>query len=825
MQDLANGHLDVKALGEAANGDENTIVTTRTGNTYPSAERAINIMFQNGGLPATPFTTKALMTASALVDGDYAMVTDDTDNNGLYVKTEGAWVKSEYDFKKIAKDEVGYFINEFYGPTTEYVGAIADENGNVVLGVTQEGVIETSLFNTKNLMTANSEVAGLYTPSHLLAYADAAGNVVLGIKADGSVTIPRYDTGSIKNGISDSPYVAALGDSLGNVVAAIEQDGSIYIPKLKAGEIDGAVSNEVSGSQTTSFDLINCDSILFVGDSYTASHYTLKDKSFVSVIGNLTDYRVINWGVSGNDALNMNDRIIEATRYFTNTDIRTVTAKYAFIATFTNDGVFRAASLSYYKENLSRLVESVKSLGITPILFSEFPADAAAIGVMREIAKEQRVSFVDGSKLNFELGGLKRGIFHQGHPGTRTNAVFTYPMLDAINELPRPNKSIKIFRKRAGVVVSDKKDLLTKDMIDRCKKFKEISVSHYRLADTHVGYYDELDGDNVYTFSTTTDEYMASRATPITVTDYALVEIVLDGTAKTLDEVTINLTTDGTVYIRDYLDKATNVKRTADPTEDAYQNNYANARGAWKPLTSGKLKGAELNGVMLGDKIQLLVVTSGAGTISNISVDYQGVGGKVLEHRVDRAILKGDGSLLANSTFDTMTSWETVGSPSLFTPIDSYNSPRKSNDRSAPVAQVITVDNVNKIKQSVTVPKLGTDYKLTVWCRYFPKAYLDNAHYNLDPNQVIQRGVDGSSLTGSMITTETSDIRTLQVAYKFSSTAGVVVAKDFTGLYWRGVEMIIHVPDAPNGAAGLELTFSCTDGEIQIAKINLEELL
>lgn len=106
MQDLANGHLDVKALGEAANGDENTIVTTRTGNTYPSAERAINIMFQNGGLPATPFETKALMTASALVDGDYAQVTDDTVNNGLYVKTAGTWVKSAYDPLTQAKDYV-----------------------------------------------------------------------------------------------------------------------------------------------------------------------------------------------------------------------------------------------------------------------------------------------------------------------------------------------------------------------------------------------------------------------------------------------------------------------------------------------------------------------------------------------------------------------------------------------------------------------------------------------------------------------------------------------------------------------------------------------
>ncbi len=105
MQDLANGHLDVKALGEAANGDENTIVTTRTGNTYPSAERAINTMFKNGGLPAEPFATKALMMASSLANDKYAMVTDDTTNNGLYVKTAGTWVKSAYDQLSQAKED------------------------------------------------------------------------------------------------------------------------------------------------------------------------------------------------------------------------------------------------------------------------------------------------------------------------------------------------------------------------------------------------------------------------------------------------------------------------------------------------------------------------------------------------------------------------------------------------------------------------------------------------------------------------------------------------------------------------------------------------
>ena len=97
IQQLKDASLDVKSLEEVVNGDENVVVTTRLGETYPSVKGSIKKVFENGGLPATPFATKALMTASALVDGDYAMVTDDTANNGLYLKTAGAWVKSSYD--------------------------------------------------------------------------------------------------------------------------------------------------------------------------------------------------------------------------------------------------------------------------------------------------------------------------------------------------------------------------------------------------------------------------------------------------------------------------------------------------------------------------------------------------------------------------------------------------------------------------------------------------------------------------------------------------------------------------------------------------------
>ncbi len=151
MQDLANGHLDVKALGEAANGDENTIVTTRTGNTYPSAERAINIMFQNGGLPATPFATKALMTASPLVDGKYAMVTDDTVNNGLYVKTAGAWVKSAYDPLAQAK--------------TYTNSAIIDDRKTVTYleGLSEDiKLLLNQVPNQEDLLNGVSKTAGFY---------------------------------------------------------------------------------------------------------------------------------------------------------------------------------------------------------------------------------------------------------------------------------------------------------------------------------------------------------------------------------------------------------------------------------------------------------------------------------------------------------------------------------------------------------------------------------------------------------------------------------------------------------------------------------------
>jgi len=96
---IAEASQDLQTIEDFVNLPAGSVVNPRL---LPSVDvgtlsGARQAIFEAGGLPATPFATKALMTASTLVDGKYAMVTDDTVNNGLYVKTAGVWVKSAYD--------------------------------------------------------------------------------------------------------------------------------------------------------------------------------------------------------------------------------------------------------------------------------------------------------------------------------------------------------------------------------------------------------------------------------------------------------------------------------------------------------------------------------------------------------------------------------------------------------------------------------------------------------------------------------------------------------------------------------------------------------
>ena len=166
---LQDASLDAKSLEEVVNGNESKQVTTRKGETYPSVKKAIKTLFQNGGLPATPFATKALMTASPLVDGKYAMVTDDTVNNGLYVKTAGAWVKSAYD--PLAQAKAYADANPLFKPVFLQSGANLDTigTGNFTIPSGTVGVTITGVpweFSPQGYISSIRE----YKTNHQIAY-------------------------------------------------------------------------------------------------------------------------------------------------------------------------------------------------------------------------------------------------------------------------------------------------------------------------------------------------------------------------------------------------------------------------------------------------------------------------------------------------------------------------------------------------------------------------------------------------------------------------------------------------------------------------------
>lgn len=208
LKALQDASLDAKSLEEVVNGNDTKQVTTRLGQNYPSVKKAINTMFKNGGLPATPFATKALMTASALIDGQYAMVTDDTVNNGLYVKTAGVWVKSAYEPVSLSLTtlgEVSSTVVNMSDPSyaVTNIGVVKQLDGNIIWeeSSTTESilipVIENSTYRIKprvenyfgecTLVFYNSEKTTLISGSLL----DRDTTVlVLDVSKDHLVTVP-----------------------------------------------------------------------------------------------------------------------------------------------------------------------------------------------------------------------------------------------------------------------------------------------------------------------------------------------------------------------------------------------------------------------------------------------------------------------------------------------------------------------------------------------------------------------------------------------------------------------------------------------------------
>lgn len=212
IQALQDASLDAKSLEEVVNGNEVKQVTTRKGETYPSVKKAIKTLFENGGLPAEPFATKAKMETdgASLADGQLAQVYNEAVNNGLYVKTAGAWVKSAYDPVGQSKEYTNAEVNERKKTVNIELGkdthAFTDAEGNILARISGDGglhlidlgrsVQDSIVSNTKaiNDQINSGSVTNKPVAKSTHTLTDADGNILFDLKDDGKAYFVGLDT-------------------------------------------------------------------------------------------------------------------------------------------------------------------------------------------------------------------------------------------------------------------------------------------------------------------------------------------------------------------------------------------------------------------------------------------------------------------------------------------------------------------------------------------------------------------------------------------------------------------------------------------------------
>ncbi len=218
---------------------------------YPRLLPSVNVgtlagtrdaIFRAGGLPAEPFETKAQMEidGAALADGQLTMVHNDTANNGLYVKTAGAWVKSGYDPLNQAKSYADATVKSTKTALENSINskasflewddaplhAFTDKTGGIVAEIDSNArvVAEDFICGDASLVEISRQTFKAADSNYTHIFADANGYILLGIKKDatletatgtiGGVSTVGYGVADMRAGYLDSESMNEVGLAL-----------------------------------------------------------------------------------------------------------------------------------------------------------------------------------------------------------------------------------------------------------------------------------------------------------------------------------------------------------------------------------------------------------------------------------------------------------------------------------------------------------------------------------------------------------------------------------------------------------------------------------
>ena len=344
------------------------------------------------------------------------------------------------------------------------------------------------------------------------------------------------------------------------VVATVTKKHIYYeLPNLKLTDDQGGGSSSSGGVNTGASNLItleNVDRIVAIGDSYTESHYTIKDKSWISKVSLLSDYNYDNFAISGDTYRGQLNKIRTGTYSYASTSGMTwekLHPTHAIMISKTNDTKYMNCQQFIY--DMIATIETTKGLGAIPIICTEYHVSNHNFvqSAFDYYAKKYGGYYIDLTEKDYVLRGTDYAPFWGGsHPGTRTNHIFSDVITDYINKnLPRPYSSIKVFRPRDSSLVSDLDNYIFGTIEERAEKFKEISICHSALRDSSL--YDNC--TNQSNSKVESEYFKLMTGAAVEFDKVCLIDVILPTTVHDISQVKlITNTLDGVnCYVKDVL--------------------------------------------------------------------------------------------------------------------------------------------------------------------------------------------------------------------------------------------------------------------------------
>lgn len=427
------------------------------------------------------------------------------------------------------------------------------------------------------------------------------------------------------------------------------------LPNLRLTEnqsVGGGGNGDSTGASNI-VNLSNVDRIVAIGDSYTESHYTIKDKSWISKVSLLSDYNYDNFAISGDTYRGQLNKIRKGSYSYASTsgmNWEKLHPTHAIMISKTNDTKYM--NTQQFIHDMVATIETTKGLGAIPIICTEYHVSSHdhIQTAFDYYAKKYGGYYIDLTTYDYNLRGKDYAPFWGGsHPGTRTNHLFVDPIVNYINKyLPRPYSSIKIFRARDNSKIYNLDNYIFNTVEERAEKFKEISICHSALRDSSL--YDSC--TNMANSKVESEYFKLITGLPVSFDNICLIDVILPTTIHDITEVQLitNEMEGVNCYVKDVLAepypspafcRRFDIPQILDSTQVAIGNTYTSNKSTGATYKVVEILQGEVesdsgfvNGTILicsGNKTtgayndSVLTLTSGTGD-ATINCTYEAVG-------------------------------------------------------------------------------------------------------------------------------------------------------------------------------------------------------